>query len=254
MDDDWIITVKDLNFKYSQRKNHAFKLENISFKIKKGEKFALSGPNGSGKTTILRLLVNLNKRDSGEIFINGVELKKKTEWEIRKKIGYLFQNPEDQIFSPTVREEVAFGPRNLGYSEDEVKDIVYSSLKAVEMLDYINNVPVNLSFGQKKRVALAAILAMKPEILLLDEPFVNLDNHGVLSLLRILEKLRKEQDLTIIFTSHDYHFIESYADKILVLNSGKAIFYGSPKEGFSQKRIIDAIGNFNAIKDFLNQS
>ena len=243
MENNWIISVKDLNYKYP-----GFELKNLSFNVKKGERFALVGPNGAGKTTIFRLLVNLNKSKSGKIKILGQELSKKTEWDIRKQVGYLFQNPEDQIFSPTVREEVAFGPRNLGYDEEKIEHLIEHSLNHVQMYEYINYSPNNLSWGQKKRVALASILAMEPKILLLDEPFVNLDNKSIINLFNILEKLRKGHDQTILFTSHNYFFVENWADTMLVMNDGENIFYGNPKEGLNKENVRNAIGDLNEIK------
>ncbi|NHI93053.1 MAG: ABC transporter ATP-binding protein [Candidatus Lokiarchaeota archaeon] len=247
MESNWIICVKDLNYKYPK-----FELKNISFNVKKRERFALVGPNGAGKTTIFRLLVNLNKATSGIVKILGQELSKKTEWDIRKQIGYLFQNPEDQIFSPTVREEVAFGPRNLGYEEDKIESLIEHSLKHVDMYEYIDHSPSNLSWGQKKRVALASILAMEPKILLLDEPFVNLDNKSIINLFKILEKLRNGHEITILFTSHNYFFIENWADNMLVMNHGHQIFYGNPKEGLKKEEVLNAIGNLNEIEKLLN--
>ena len=246
MENNWIINVEDLCYRYP-----GFELKNISFNIKKGERFALVGPNGAGKTTIFRLLINLNKATSGSIKIFGQKLSKKTEWDIRKQIGYLFQNPEDQIFSPTVREEVAFGPRNLGYNQEKVEYLIEHSLKHVQMYEYINHSPNNLSWGQKKRVALASILAMEPKILLLDEPFVNLDNKSIINLFNILERLRKGHDQTILFTSHNYFFVENWADKMLVMNNGENIYYGDPKQGLNKENVLKAIGDLNEINHLL---
>ncbi|MHA1796855.1 MAG: energy-coupling factor ABC transporter ATP-binding protein [Candidatus Helarchaeota archaeon] len=247
MENNWIISVKDLNYKYP-----GFELKNISFSVKKGERFALVGPNGAGKTTIFRLLVNLNKANSGSINILGFKLSKKTEWDIRKNIGYLFQNPEDQIFSPTVLEEVSFGPRNLGYDEDQVSEFVEHSLKHVEMQDYINHSPNKLSWGQKKRVALAAVLAMQPKILLLDEPFVNLDNKSIMNLFSILEKLRKGHNITILFTSHNFFFVENWADRMLVLNDGHEIYQGKPLEGLKKPEVRKSLGDLEELKFLLS--
>ena len=243
MENNWIISVENLNYKYPR-----FELKDLSFNVRKGERLALVGPNGAGKTTVFRLLVNLNKAKSGSIKILGQELSKKTEWDIRKRIGYLFQNPEDQIFSPTVKEEIAFGPRNLGYSEDKIEGLIAHSLEHVQMEEYINHSPNNLSWGQKKRVALASILAMEPKILLLDEPFVNLDNKSVINLFKILEGLREHHELTIIFTTHNYFFVENWADTMLVMNSGEKIFYGDPKEGLEKENVRSAIGDLDEIR------
>ena len=280
MENDWVISVKDVNFKHE-----GFEIQDITFKVKSGERFAIVGPNGSGKTTLFRTLVNLNKKNSGSISVLGQELGRKTEMDIRSIIGYLFQNPEDQIFSPTVREEVSFGPRNLGFSEEEINDSIEHSLNHVKMIEYINHSPSNLSWGQKKRVALAAILAMKPKILLLDEPFANLDNNSVINLFKILEELRGKEHvhkhihehvhshgdphhhpqphahehehvhkhpMTILFTTHNYFIIENWADSMLVLDKGKIIFQGKPKEGLALEEVRNALGDLREIEKIIN--
>ncbi len=280
MENDWVINVKDLNFKHK-----GFELQDITFNVKSGARFAIVGQNGSGKTTLFRTLVNLNKKNSGSINVLGQELNRKTEWDIRSIIGYLFQNPEDQIFSPTVREEISFGPRNLGFSEEEIEETVEHSLNHVEMKEYADHSPNHLSWGQKKRVALAAILAMKPKILLLDEPFANLDNNSVLNLFKILEELREKEHvhvhvhehvhshgeshthdkphahehehshqhpMTILFTTHNYFIIENWADYMLVLDQGKIIFQGKPKEGLALENVRKALGDLRELEKIIN--
>lgn len=249
MDPDPIIDVKDLNYQVN-----GFHLKKISFSIHRGERFALTGPNGSGKTTLLRLLVRLLKPRSGTIKILGKELNKKTEWEIRKNIGFLFQNPADQLFSPTVWEDVAFGPRNLKLPEEEVEEVVQWALDAVDMGPFKNKSPFELSWGQKKRIALAGILAMKPQILFLDEPFANLDFPHTAKLIKTLEKLWAEHNMTFLFTSHERFFIENWADQMLFLNSGSRIFLGSPKEGLKHPRVARGLGDWGRLQLELRKS
>jgi len=238
----FLIELNNVNFEYDN-----FKISNVSFKLKEGEKLALIGANGSGKTTILKLILNLLKRKSGIIKAFGLEVNKKNEWEIRKKIGFLFQNPDDQLFAPTVWEDVAFGPRNLKMSQKEVEIVVEWALKSVKMLKYKNVSPVNLSWGQKKLVALAGILAMKPKILFLDEPFANLDMLAVKELLEILENLRKNENLTILFTTHNHFIIQYWADRIIVLKNGTIIYEGNPEDGLKLPEIKKAIGTWDDI-------
>ena len=164
------IDVKQLYFRYE-----TFTMEDINMQLHRGEQKALVGLNGSGKTTLFKLLLGLLEPHSGEIYIFDRRLTNENLWEIRQEIGFLFQNPDDQLFAPTVWEDIAFGPRNQGLEEDEVNDRLEWSLNVVGMQDYINR-PVNqMSYGQAKRVALAGIIAMRPSVLFLDEPFTGMD-------------------------------------------------------------------------------
>ncbi|MHA1380849.1 MAG: energy-coupling factor ABC transporter ATP-binding protein [Candidatus Helarchaeota archaeon] len=244
-----IIQVKDLNYKIKK-----FELQDISFKVLKGQKFAISGSNGSGKTTLFRLMVYLITPISGSINIGEIELSKKNAWQIRKKIGFLFQNPDDQLFAPTIWEDVAFGPRNMKLSDEEVQNRVEWALKSVDLLDYQNMAPNNLSWGQKKRAALAGILAMKPEILFLDEPFANLDLPTIKELILILEDLISKIDITILFTTHNHFFIEFWADAVLVLNDGKIIFNGNPVDALKDSKVQKTIGTWNEIMNLIRPS
>ncbi len=237
-----IIEVKNLNYQIKK-----FKLVEISFTVVKGQKFAISGTNGSGKTTLFRLMVYLIQPKSGTIMINGVAIDKKNAWKVRKQIGFLFQNPDDQLFAPTIWEDVAFGPRNLNLSEEEVEERVEWALKSVNLLDYKEKAPNNLSWGQKKRASLAGVLAMKPEILFLDEPFANLDLPTVKELILILDRLILENELTILFTTHNHFFIENWADHVLVLDDGKVISTGKPIDVLNDPRVQQTIGTWNEI-------
>ncbi|MBY9007600.1 MAG: ABC transporter ATP-binding protein [Candidatus Lokiarchaeota archaeon] len=227
----------------------SFSIKNLSFNIESNSIFALVGNNGSGKTTLLRLLVGLLKQDSGVIKIFGDELtrNKKELWKIRKQVGFLFQNPDDQLFAPTIQEDVSFGARNLKIDEDEVNRRVEWALNAVELSEYKNQSPLNLSWGQKKRATLAGLLVMKPKLLILDEPFANLDFKSIYNHLKIIEKLRKEEKMTILFTSHNLFFVQNWAEDILVLDKGKAIFNGNCIEGLDNLKVKELIGSYDEI-------
>ncbi|MHA1194982.1 MAG: energy-coupling factor ABC transporter ATP-binding protein [Promethearchaeota archaeon] len=231
-------------------------MKNISFTVEENIIYALTGNNGSGKTTLLRLIVGLLKPESGIIKLFGEHLtrNKKQLWRIRQKIGFLFQNPDDQLFAPTIEEDIAFGPRNLGLNEEEVKKRVDWALKSVNLEEFRNYSPFSLSWGQKKRAALAGLLAMKPKILLLDEPFANLDFKSILNHLKILETLRKEEQLTIIFTTHKLFFIENWADKMLFLHEGRVIFEGKPEKGLKNPVVKNYIGSYDEILKFIKNS
>jgi len=243
--------VENLNFDY----NSNFSLNDISLIIEENSIYALTGNNGSGKTTFLRLLVGLLKPKSGTITIFNEILTrdKKQLWRLRQKIGFLFQNPDDQLFAPTIEEDVGFGVRNLGLEENEVKKRVDWALEAVKLTEYRKFSPYDLSWGQKKRAALAGLLVMKPKLLILDEPFANLDFKSIYNHLKILETLRKEDKMTILFTTHNLFFIEHWADKMLVLNNGKAIFEGSPAEGLNNTKIKQLLGSYNDLLNLLNK-
>lgn len=201
----------------------------------------------------MRLLVGLLKPTSGtiKIFNEILTRKKKKLWEIRQSIGFLFQNPDDQLFAPTIGEDVGFGARNLQLDDKEVEERVNWALKAVDLLEYQNYSPFNLSWGQRKRAALAGVLVMKPKILILDEPFANLDFKSIYNHLRILENLRKEKNITILFTTHNLFFVENWAEKMLVLDAGRIIFKGVPQEGLSSLSVNKILGSYEDILSLL---
>jgi len=240
-----------VNFEY----NSNFSVNDLSLTIEENSIYALTGNNGSGKTTLLRLLVGLLKPKSGTIKIfNEILTRDKNQlWKLRQRIGFLFQNPDDQLFAPTIEEDVGFGARNLGLEEDEVKKRVEWALEAVNLTEYRKFSPYDLSWGQKKRAALAGLLVMKPKLLILDEPFANLDFRSIYNHLKILETLRKEEKMTILFTTHNLFFIEHWADRVLVLNDGKAVFEGNIEEGLNNPKIKKLLGSYEDILNLLNQ-
>lgn len=227
------------NIKYSYNKDYQA-LKGVSLKVEDGEMVALLGKNGAGKSTLFLHLNGIYEPDEGQVFIDGEELKydKKTLLRFRQKVGIVFQNPDDQIFAPTVEEDVAFGPLNLGLPMEEVQKRVTESLARVGMSGYEKKAPHHLSGGQKKRVAIAGILAMRPKIMVLDEPTAGLDPQGVTALTKLLKELN-EEGITIIISTHEVNLVPDYAKKVFVLVDGLLIAEGTPKEIFSQPEILE---------------
>lgn len=232
-----MLEVKDLKYSYNSDYQA---LKGVSLKVERGEMIALLGKNGAGKSTLFLNLNGIYKPDSGKVFIDGEELKydKKSLLKFRQKVGIVFQNPDDQIFAPTVEEDVAFGPLNLGLAMEDVQDRVEEALARVGMTGYEKTAPHHLSGGQKKRVAIAGILAMKPEIMVLDEPTAGLDPQGVVDLSKLLNELNDE-GITIIISTHEVDLVPDYADRVFVLVDGLLIGEGTPKEIFAQPEILE---------------
>jgi cobalt/nickel transport system ATP-binding protein len=197
----------------------------------------------------------LLKPKNGTIKIYGETLTrdKKKLWEIRKSIGFLFQNPDDQLFAPSIEEDISFGARNLKIDEEEVKARVDWALNAVGLLNFKKYSPFNLSWGQKKRAALAGLLVLEPKLLILDEPFANLDFKSIYNHLKILDKLRKDTEITILFTSHNLFFVEHWAHKMLFLEGGKIIFDGIPSEGLINPEIKQLLGSYDDILSLIKK-
>ena len=231
-----ILETRDLYFRYPDGTEV---LKGINFKVKKGEIISLLGPNGAGKSTLFLHFNGILKPIRGEVLIKGKPIKydKKSLIEVRKTVGLVFQNPDDQIFAPTVKEDVAFGPLNLGLPKEEVERRVKEALKAVGMEGFENKPPHHLSGGQKKRVAIAGILAMQPEIIVLDEPTSGLDPVGASKIMKLLYELNKE-GMTIIISTHDVDLVPVYADRVYIIYDGKILKEGTPKEVFSDVETI----------------
>ncbi|MBW9220147.1 ATP-binding cassette domain-containing protein [Methanothermococcus sp. SCGC AD-155-N22] len=231
-----ILEARNIYYKYP---DGTLALKGVNFKVKRGEMVALLGPNGAGKSTLFLHFNGILKPHKGEILIKGKPIKydSRSLLEVRKTVGIVFQNADDQLFAPTVMEDVAFGPLNLGYSEEEVKKIVKEVLKAVGMEGYENKPPHYLSGGEKKRVAIAGVLAMKPEIMVLDEPTAGLDPLGASKIMELLYKLNRE-GMTVIISTHDVDLVPVYADRVYVMNKGEIITEGTPREVFSKVDLI----------------
>lgn len=214
-------------------------LKNINIEIEKGEKVAIIGPNGAGKSTLFSHFNGLTEPTSGCVKIEGktISFEKDELLKVRQKVGIVFQDPNDQLFAPTVKEDIAFGPMNLGLSYGEVEKRVEDALKMVGMENYEDKTPHHLSGGQQKRIAIAGIIAMKPEIMILDEPTAGLDPDGVEKVLNIMNQLNKE-GMTLIISSHDIDMISKYADKIFVLYNGEIIESGNKNKIFSDMELL----------------
>ncbi|MCA6214399.1 MULTISPECIES: energy-coupling factor ABC transporter ATP-binding protein [Thermococcus] len=217
-----MIELVNVHFSYNNREV----LRGISLKINDGEVFGILGPNGAGKSTLIMHLNGILKPKMGKVIVNGVEVNKNPK-EVRKIVGIVFQDPNDQLFSPKVFDDVAFGPYNLGLRGRELEERVEKALRLVGMEGYKNRETKELSFGEKKRIAIATVLAMEPEILVFDEPFANLDFRGKKMLRELIEKFRGGK--TIILSSHEAEYL-TLCDRIALLDGGKVIKVGSPEE------------------------
>ncbi|MBE6511425.1 MAG: ATP-binding cassette domain-containing protein [Methanobrevibacter millerae] len=230
------LSTKNLSYTYPDG-THA--LKNINMEIYKGQKVAIMGPNGAGKSTLFSHFNGLTEPTSGHIEIDGKAIKydRETLLEVRQKVGIVFQDPNDQLFAPTVKEDVAFGPMNLGLEYEEVERRVDEALTMVGMEQYKDKTPHHLSGGQQKRVAIAGIIAMRPEIMILDEPTAGLDPEGVEKVLNILDNLNNE-GMSIVISSHDIEMVNEFAEKIFVLNEGEILESGDKHEIFSNKELL----------------
>ncbi|MFN3395571.1 MAG: energy-coupling factor ABC transporter ATP-binding protein [Thermodesulfovibrionales bacterium] len=225
--------VKIYSFKYP---DGTTALSDISLEIKRGEFIGILGSNGSGKTTLLKVIDGLFKDFDGDVILDGANIKKLSPKEIYKKVGLVFQNPDDQLFASTVFEDVAFGPLNMGFPEEEVVRRVNDALRWVEMIEYAKKSIHNLSFGQKKRICIAGLLAMGHEILLLDEPTAGLDPMGEYKMMNLLTKLNKENGVTIVMATHSVDLVPLFLDRLYILSRGRIARSGMPEDVFTAPR------------------
>lgn len=208
-------------------------LSDIAVDVSHGEFIGILGSNGSGKTTLLKIMDGLMKDFEGSVYLDGVNIRKLSPKEIYKKTGLIFQNPDDQLFAPTVFEDVAFGPINMGFKEDEVITRINNALRDVDMQGYAKKSIHNLSFGQKKRICIAGLLAMGHEILLLDEPTAGLDPMGEYKMMNLLTKLNKEKGVTIVMATHSVDLVPLFLDRLYILSKGSIVRSGIPEEVFT---------------------
>ena len=213
-------------------------IDNINLTIKKGENLAILGPNGAGKSTLLHHFNGLMTPTSGKIYVLGKEVTKKNLEEIRQKVGLVFQDPDDQLFARTVSQDVAFGPTNLGLPKNEIDERVKWAIEVTELKGLENKAPQNLSTGQKKRAAIAGVLAMKPEVIILDEPMANLDPRTASKILKLLLQLNQEFGLTLIIATHDVDLVPLFANQICILNKGQIVLQGPPEDVFSRADLL----------------
>lgn len=239
---DNIVTVKHLSFTYKDSKVPA--VNDISFSIPRGSWTTLVGHNGSGKSTIARLLDGIllpNDNPRTVINVDGIELTEKTMWDIRDRVGIVFQNPDNQFVGATVEDDVAFGLENRQVSRSKMQTIVHDVLDQVDMLDFQKSEPQYLSGGQKQRVAIAGILAIGPKLIILDESTSMLDPAGKAKILNLIRELQNKNGLTIFSITHDINEAVQ-ADQMLVLNQGKLLASGSPRKIFENEALIKSAG------------
>lgn len=221
-------------------------LNNINLTIDKGDFVAVIGHTGSGKSTLIQHINGLMTPTSGSVMVDDIDINKDKAnlIEIRKKVGIVFQYPEYQLFEETIEKDIAFGPKNLHLSEEEIHERVKSSMEMVE-LDYKkfkDKSPFDLSGGQKRRVAIAGVIAMKPNVLILDEPTAGLDPKGRDEILDQIKKLHDEYNMTIIIVSHSMEDVAKIANTVVVMNNGEIVLKGTPKEVFKQSDLLESIG------------
>ena len=232
------VIVKNLTYIYDEGMPFVSKaIDDISFEIKDNDFVGLIGHTGSGKSTLIQHLNGLLKPSSGEIIVNGFNITDKdlNLTEIRKRVGIVFQYPEYQLFEETVEKDIAFGPGNLGLDEEEISKRVRKSMEAVglDYETYKDKSPFDLSGGQKRRVAIAGVIAMNPEVLILDEPTAGLDPGGRDEIFNLIKKLHRDNNITIILSSHSMDDMAKLAQTIIVMNHGKIEFMGTPREVFT---------------------
>ncbi|MDO8488496.1 MAG: ATP-binding cassette domain-containing protein [Candidatus Omnitrophota bacterium] len=230
-----IMETKNLCFTYP---DSTAALRNINLSVKEGEFLGILGANGCGKTTLLKILNGLFKATKGQAYLDGDNIESIHKDTLFKRVCTCFQNPDDQLFSPTVREDIAFGPANMGLTKEDVLGRIEFALEAVEMLEFADKPIHNLSFGQKKRVCLAGVLAMGPQVMLLDEVTSCLDPMGVSSIMRLLRKLNTQNAITMVMSTHSVDLVPLFIDRVVILNNGQILLDGKPEEVFSQTEII----------------
>jgi energy-coupling factor transport system ATP-binding protein len=234
-----IVSLKRVSFQYDSQERYA--LNNVTFDIYEGEWLAIVGHNGSGKSTMAKLLNGLQFPQKGEITVSGIELSEESIWDIRRKIGMVFQNPDNQFVGTTVQDDVAFGLENNGVPRDEMIHRVEDSLKKVKMDKFLYQEPHHLSGGQKQRVAIAGVLALRPSIIILDEATSMLDPRGREEVLETVRLLKEEKSLTVISITHDLEEAAK-ADRIIVMNKGEVFREGTPEEIFSMDEQLIQLG------------
>lgn len=233
-----LIKMENVKYRYKRNLQVTSAIDGINVKIDKGEFISIIGRNGSGKSTFAKLLNAILIPTEGDVYIKGIKTTDENHlWEIRKSVGMVFQNPDNQIVATTVEEDVAFGPENLGIPSVEIRRRVDEALKLVGIYDYRQHAPHLLSGGQKQRVAIAGVLAMQPRCLVLDEPTAMLDPRGRREVMDTVRRLNREEGITVIFITH---FMEEavYADRVIVLGDGEIIFQGTPEETFRQSSLL----------------
>ena len=246
-----IIEVKDLSFQYKEDQEY-YDVNSVTFHVKRGEWLSIVGHNGSGKSTTIRLIDGLLEAESGEIWIDGQLLSPENVWDLRRQIGMVFQNPDNQFVGATVEDDVAFGLENQGLPREEMKKRVAESLELVGMLDFKKREPARLSGGQKQRVAIAGVVALRPAILILDEATSMLDPEGRRELIQTVQEIRKDNQMTVVSITHDLEEV-AMSDRVLVMKKGQVESTSSPRELFSRDD-LDQIGLDEPFTNQLRES
>ena len=234
-----IVEFKNVSFRY--REEGPWILKNVSFTVAANESIAIIGHNGSGKSTIAKLMNGLLFPQEGEVIINGMKLTEETVWDIRKDVGMVFQNPDNQFVGATVQDDVAFGMENRGIERKEMEKRIESSLTAVQMTDYRFTEPHRLSGGQKQRVAIAGVIAISPKVLILDEATVMLDPRGRMEIMETITHLQRNEQLSLITITHDLHEVIK-VDRVIVLNEGEIWASGTPRQMLKSGAALQKIG------------
>lgn len=239
---DNILEVKNVTYEYTDEEKTFAAVKNLSLNIERGSFTVILGHNGSGKSTLAKMLNGLNKPTSGDVFADGINTKdEETEIEVKRKVGMVFQNPDNQIIASIVEEDVAFGPENLGIPPAEIEKRVEDALKAVDMWEFRKSTPHHLSGGQKQRIAIAGIIAMQPECLVLDEPTAMLDPKGRAEIISTLHRLNRGKGITVVLITHYMEEAEN-ADRVIVMNDGEIIADDKPKVIFSDVERLKKVG------------
>lgn len=242
MNNSYILQYKNVTFTYDEGEEQTAAVENLSLDIKKGDFVAVIGHNGSGKSTLAKLSNGIETPQSGQVLVNGMDTADESlKYDIRKAVGMVFQNPDNQIVAAVVEEDVAFGPENLGVEPQEIRKRVDDALKAVDMYDYRLYEPHKLSGGQKQRVAIAGVIAMLPECIVLDEPTAMLDPRGRQEVMAAVKKLNRELGITVLFITH-YMDEAVRAGRVIVMDGGRIILDGTPTEVFKNTQLIKSVG------------
>lgn len=240
------IILDKVNYEYSAgTAYHVQALKNINLKIEDGEFIGIIGHTGSGKSTLIQHMNGLIKATSGAIYFHGQDIYDEDfdMKELRSRVGLVFQYPEHQLFETTIFDDVCFGPKNLGLDRKTVELRAYEALRSVNFPhELFYQPPFDLSGGQKRRVAIAGVLAMKPEVLILDEPTAGLDPAGRDEILGLISKMHKELGITVILVSHSMEDVAKYVDRIIVMNQGTVMYDGVPKDVFRQYKNLEAVG------------
>ena len=228
-----MIELKNVSFRYDKTVEE-YQIDTVSFHVKQGEWLSIVGHNGSGKSTVVRLIDGLLEAESGEIYVDGKQLTRETIWEIRSKIGIVFQNPDNQFVGATVEDDVAFGLENHCVEQEKMQGIIEDVASRVGMTDFLSAEPTKLSGGQKQRVAIAGILAIEPDIIIFDESTSMLDPQGKASINAQIRKLHEEKNITILSITHDMEEV-AQSENVIVLENGEIALQGTPMEIFKQE-------------------